>query len=332
MDAGLIAELTAFCGIETEYTDAWGKHTAISDIQQLALLKAHGFDTEDEESAQLQLLMRQLDFWLRPLQAVSVQQSDEPHQLLIQVALAQANEPLALLLTREDGQTHSFSLTPVDGELTQMVVLDEDEYHQYQHALPLQLPVGYHQLQVVDGVATQSVIISSGVCYQPDAVKGQQLKRTALQLYGLSAGSALGVDAALSETLGSTELHCVDASIGSPPSLIEPSGINLNIAPIYPYQLYRQAYQPFIDLLRTNMHGTNVLHIENIMALLRLWWLPKTEQTVGAGAYVYYPFMDLLGVLALESQRNNVLITCNKPDDAPEGMLDILQAYGVAVV
>ncbi|QBL09442.1 hypothetical protein E0Z06_07955 [Rheinheimera sp. D18] len=332
MDASLIAELTAFCSIETEYTDARGKHTAISDIQQLALLKAHGFDTEDEESAQLQLLMRQLDFWLRPLQAVSVQQSDEPHQLLIKVALAQANEPLALLLTREDGQTHSFSLTPVDGELTQMVVLDEDEYHQYQHALPLQLPVGYHQLQVVDGVAIQSLIISSGVCYQPDAIKAQRPERTVLQLYGLPAGSALGMDVALNEISASTELYCAEASVGSPPSLTEPNGINLNIAPIYPYQLYRQAYQPFIDLLRTNMHGTNVLHIENIMALLRLWWLPKTEQTVGAGAYVYYPFMDLLGVLALESQRNKVLITCNKPDDAPEGMLDILQAYGVAVV
>ncbi len=43
------------------------------------------------------------------------------------------------------------------------------------------------------------------------------------------------------------------------------------------------------------------------MALLRLWWVPKGE-TADKGAYISYPVQDLLGILALESQRQRCMV------------------------
>ena len=40
MDAALKAELIAFCGIETEFNDAWGTPTTVTEANQLQLLQA----------------------------------------------------------------------------------------------------------------------------------------------------------------------------------------------------------------------------------------------------------------------------------------------------
>ena len=60
-------------------------------------------------------------------------------------------------------------------------------------------------------------------------------------------------------------------------------------------------------MLQANMRDFGALRKDHIMGLRRLFWvargLPATE-----GAYVLYPFEDMLGILALESQRNRCLI------------------------
>lgn len=551
MDATLLAELIAFCGIETEFNDAWGNPTTVSQQHQLALLQAQGFDTDDDETAALQLLQRQLDFWQQPLQAVSVQRQDEPVQLLLQVNLEQANSELALILTTEHGDQQHFKLIPVEGELVQVVVLDEVEYHQYQHRLPLTLAAGYHQLHIADTDIKQKLIITPGRCYQPDAFQQQKQWGIALQLYalrsarnwgigdftdlattikylagvgadfvglnpihalypampesaspyspssrrwlninyidvsampgfaacartqslvnapvfrtalqtqrskdyvdysgvmqlklpvmkslyqwfteqdktgnkaqlkafkqfkadggaslqqlalydalyahlyqqdsmhwgwpnwpeqyrqpqsaavqqfakqhkaeldfycylqfiaqqqlaqaqqvakdagmllGLYRDLAVGVSEASTEIWANPELYCRDASIGAPPDPLGPAGQNWGLPPMYPYQLYKQGYQPIIDLLRANMQAAGALRIDHVMALLRLWWVPKTAENAGGGAYVYYPIMDLLGILALESQRHQAVIIGEDLGTVPDGIRELLGEYGV---
>ncbi|WP_215397525.1 4-alpha-glucanotransferase [Rheinheimera oceanensis] len=551
MDATLQAELIAFCGIETDFNDAWGNPSTVTEQHQLQLLAAQGFDIEDDETARLQLLERQLDFWQQPLQAVSVQRVDEPLQLLLQVALEQANMELVFTLTAENGAEQVFKLTPVEGELVQVVVLDEVEYHQYQHQLPEQLPTGYHQLSLNDTAFTQKLIITPGQCFVPQSFSSQKQWGIALQLYGLRSernwgigdftdlsdtvkylagvgadfiglnpihalypampqsaspyspssrrwlnvsyidvtampgfslcartqslvsapafvqqltqqrskdfvdysgvmqlklpvmkslyqwfvgqkgGSnkalssafrqfkadggaslqqlalydalhaylyqqdsmhwgwpnwpeqyrdpqsdavqafaakhqaeldfycylqfiaqqqlaqaqqvakdagmllglyrdlAVGVSEASTEIWGNPDLYCRDASVGAPPDPLGPAGQNWGLPPMYPYQLYKQGYQPFIDLLRANMQHAGALRIDHVMALLRLWWVPKTAENAGGGAYVYYPIMDLLGILALESQRNQAVIIGEDLGTVPEGVRDLLAQYNV---
>ncbi|WP_240223882.1 4-alpha-glucanotransferase [Rheinheimera hassiensis] len=551
MDATLQAELIAFCGIETDFNDAWGNPSSVTQQHQLQLLAAQGFDIEDDETARLQLLERQLDFWLQPLQAVSVQRVDEPLQLLLQVTLEQANMEFAFTLTTEDGAKQIFNLTPVEGELVQVVVLDEVEYHQYQHLLPQQLMAGYHQLSLNDTAFTQKLIITPGQCFVPQNFNSQKQWGIALQLYGLRSernwgigdftdlsntvnylagvgadfiglnpihalypampesaspyspssrrwlnvsyidvtampgfslcartqslvsapafvqqltqqrskdfvdysgvmqlklpvmkslyqwfveqkGSnnkalttafkqfktdggaslqqlalydalhaylyqqdsmhwgwpnwpeeyrdpqsdavqafavkhqaeldfycylqfiaqqqlaqaqqvakdagmllglyrdlAVGVSEASTEIWGNPDLYCRDASVGAPPDPLGPAGQNWGLPPMYPYQLYKQGYQPVIDLLRANMQHAGALRIDHVMALLRLWWVPKTAENAGGGAYVYYPIMDLLGILALESQRNQAVIIGEDLGTVPDGIRELLAQYNV---
>ncbi|WP_397470882.1 4-alpha-glucanotransferase [Rheinheimera sp.] len=551
MDAALLAELIAFCGIETEFNDAWGKPTRVSETQQLELLKAQGFDIEDDDTVRLQLLARQLDFWQQPLQQVSVQRLGEPLQVSLQVALEQANTVIALQLTCEDGQHYTCDLTPVDGELTQVIVLDEVEYHQYLHELPWQLPAGYHQLAIAGSAQQQRLIITPGHCFQPeqftrhkqwgialqlyalrsernwgigdftdlshtlsylasvgadfiglnpihalypampesaspyspssrrwlnisyidveampgfancsrtkalveapgfvsqiseqrskdyvdysgvmqlklpamkslyqwfseqksttakdinkafkqfklqggdslqqlalydalhahlyqqnsdywgwpnwpeqyrdpesDAVmqfskqhsaeldfycylqfiaqqqlaQAQQVAKNVGMLLGLYRDLAVGVSEASTEIWSNPQLYCRQASVGAPPDPLGPAGQNWGLPPMYPYQLYKQAYQPIIDLLRANMQYAGALRIDHVMALLRLWWVPKSAATAAGGAYVYYPIMDLLGILALESQRNQAVVIGEDLGTVPDGIRELLSDYGV---
>ncbi len=555
MDAALLAELIAFNGIETTFNDAWGQPCQVSEPDQLALLSAMGYPVQDEAACRQELLQRQLDYWQQLIAPVSVQQQDEQGwQLEVMVPLALANTDFTLTLTTEQGATQQWPLVPVDGELTQVVVLDGEEYQQYLHHIAYPLTAGYHQLELrcsgTDLLVNQQLIISPGHCYQPadfsqrkqwgsaiqlyalrsernwgigdfsdlqtlirylakqgadfiglnpihalypaladnaspyspssrrwlniiyldvtatpgfnenaalqahlkqpavqqaivaarqqdwvdypavmalklpalklcyqwfidnkasqpelaaafdafkaaggnslaqlalydalhawlyqqdsqywgwpnwpeqyrdpdsDAVQqfaaehaaeldfyvylqflaqqqlaeAQQLATAQGMLLGLYRDLAVGVSEASTEIWGNPELYCRDASVGAPPDPLGPTGQNWGLPPMKPFQLYQQGYQPFIELLRANMQHAGALRIDHVMALLRLWWVPKTAANAGSGAYVYYPIMDLLGILALESQRQQVVVIGEDLGTVPEGIRELLQQFGI---
>ncbi|WP_333609149.1 4-alpha-glucanotransferase [Arsukibacterium sp.] len=554
MDAALLAELIAFCGIETQYDDAWGNPTEVSEAAQLALLAAQGFNISDEDAARAELLERQLDVWQQVIAPVSVQLLAEPLVLEVRVPLALANTPFELVLTSEQGEQQQLVLVPVEGELQQAVVLDDEEYHLYQHSLPFTLPMGYHKLvlqcQGTELSFSQQLILSPGQCYQPAQFTAQKQWGVSVQLYGLRSARnwgvgdftdlqqlirylaangadfvglnpihalypampesaspyspssrrwlniiyldvtalpgyqqcpktrclteapgfaaqlaaerakdwvdyaavmqlklpvlknlyqwfvqhsgveaqltaafnefkvqggqslqqlalydalhayliaqdsqhwgwpnwpeqyrdpssaevqqfmqshsteldfycylqfmaqqqlaaaqqlakqqgmvlgiyrdlAVGVSEASTEIWGNAELYCRDASVGAPPDPLGPAGQNWGLPPMHPYQLFQQAYQPMVELLRSNMQDAGALRIDHVMALLRLWWVPKSAADAGGGAYVYYPIMDLLGILALESQRAQAVIIGEDLGTVPEGIRELLAQYGM---
>lgn len=554
MDAALLAELVAFSGIETEFNDAWGNHTTVASADQLALLAAQGFNIADAAAARAELSERQLDFWQQILAPVSVQLQAEPLTFELQVPLALANSRFDFTLQTEQGTRYQFSAEPIDGELVQVAVIDDEEYQQYQHSLDYPLSTGYHTLTLTCSETgfsfEQRLIISPGKCYQPEQFKQQKQWGVSVQLYGLrsarnwgigdfsdlstlvaylaahsadfvglnpihalypampesaspyspssrrwlniiyidvcampgyqqcsntqrlvnapafaasvdaqrsrdwvdysgvlqlklpvmhslyqwfvqhcgdeahlaaeftefkreggaslqqlalydalhaflikqdsnywgwpnwpeqyrdpqsdavqqfaedhqqqldfycylqfiaqqqlkaaqqqakTAGMllglyrdlAVGVSEASTEIWGNGDLYCRDASVGAPPDPLGPAGQNWGLPPMQPYQLFSQAYQPMIDLFRSNMQDAGALRIDHVMALLRLWWVPKTAANAGGGAYVYYPIMDLLGILALESQRQQAVIIGEDLGTVPDGIRELLADYGI---
>ncbi len=70
------------------------------------------------------------------------------------------------------------------------------------------------------------------------------------------------------------------------------------------------------------------LRIDHVMALMRLYWIAPGADA-SAGAYVHYPFDDLLGIIALESQRNRCLVIGEDLGTVDEQVRSKLAAAGV---
>ncbi|SEB02456.1 4-alpha-glucanotransferase [Alkalimonas amylolytica] len=166
-------------------------------------------------------------------------------------------------------------------------------------------------------------------CADRQLAAAQHAAKEAGMLLGIYRDLAVGVSEASMDIWANPDLYCRDASIGAPPDPLGPQGQNWGLPPMSPLPLFQQGYQPFIDLLRSNMQHAGALRIDHVMALLRLWWVPKVAEDARGGAYLYYPIMDLLGILALESQRNQVLVIGEDLGTVPDGIRDLLQQHGV---
>jgi len=152
--------------------------------------------------------------------------------------------------------------------------------------------------------------------------EADQLAKSLGMTLGIYRDLAVGVAKGSSEIWANHDLYHESISVGAPPDILGPLGQSWGLPPISPDQLYKSSYQPFIELLQSNMSHCGALRIDHVMALLRLWWVPDNA-SAEAGAYIYYPVQDLLNILALESQRNQCLVIGEDLGTVPEG-IDVL--------
>ena len=102
-------------------------------------------------------------------------------------------------------------------------------------------------------------------------------------------------------------MQAKNINIGAPPDFYNFEGQDWNIGCWDPNKLQNKAYKPYIRLLRDQMKYADVLRIDHVMSLMRLYWIPQGESAKN-GVYVKYPLEDLMGIVALESHRNKCLI------------------------
>lgn len=145
---------------------------------------------------------------------------------------------------------------------------------------------------------------------------------------GLLHDLAVGIDPGGSERWSDPRLYASVAAVGAPPDVYQPAGQNWGLPPLIPDGLRDAAYAPFIATLRRNMRGAGALRIDHVMGLLRLYWVPDGAGAQ-AGAYVGYPFDDLLGVLALESQRNRCLVVGEDLGTVPPEVVAGMRRCGI---
>jgi (1->4)-alpha-D-glucan 1-alpha-D-glucosylmutase len=145
---------------------------------------------------------------------------------------------------------------------------------------------------------------------------------------GLYFDLAVGVDKGGAETWTHPDLYALDARIGCPPDDFGPLGQDWGLPPWIPARLRAAAYAPFSALLRANMRHAGALRIDHVMSLMRLYWIPPGMHG-NEGAYVAYPLRDLLGVLALESQRNRCAVVGEDLGTVPGEVRGALHDLGV---
>lgn len=124
---------------------------------------------------------------------------------------------------------------------------------------------------------------------------------------GLYTDLAVGVDPGGAETWSNASWYALGAHVGAPPDEFNPSGQNWGLPPLIPNRLKAAGFAPFIAALRAAMRHSGALRIDHVMGLMRLYWVPAGMPS-SQGAYVHYPLEAMLGILALESNRNRCLV------------------------
>lgn len=144
---------------------------------------------------------------------------------------------------------------------------------------------------------------------------------------GLYRDLAVGIDPAGADAWSRKESFAT-AYIGAPPDQFNDKGQNWGSPPFNPLKLKDSGYSDFINVLRANMRHAGALRIDHVMALMRLFWIPAGGDPL-TGAYVQYPFDDLLGIIALESHRHKCMIIGEDLGTVPDSLRERMASEGI---
>ncbi len=139
---------------------------------------------------------------------------------------------------------------------------------------------------------------------------------------GLYRDLAVGVGKDSAELWAENDLFIKESGAGAPPDAFFTTGQRWCLGAFNPYVLKDAAYEPFIKILRANMHNAGALRIDHVMGLMRLYVIPDSEDF---GTYIYYNFKDMMNILAIESCLNQCHIVGESIGNVPEGFLEALQ-------
>lgn len=135
---------------------------------------------------------------------------------------------------------------------------------------------------------------------------------------GLIADLAVGVDPSGSDAWSLRHAMLAGLTIGAPPDPLGPLGQNWSITGFSPEGLRASGYEPWIAMIRAALRAGGGLRIDHAFGLARLWVIPEGGAT-GDGAYLSYPFEDLIRLATLEAHRAGALVIAEDLGTAPHG-------------
>lgn len=145
---------------------------------------------------------------------------------------------------------------------------------------------------------------------------------------GLYHDLALAPDANGAEAWGNGGIFAKGVTLGAPPDDWNLKGQNWGLPPYCPHALREAGYRPFIEVIRANMQHAGALRLDHAMWLERMYWIPD-GMGPHDGGYVRYPLEDLMGILALESQRQRCMVIAEDLGTVPKGFRERLRAASV---
>jgi (1->4)-alpha-D-glucan 1-alpha-D-glucosylmutase len=155
-----------------------------------------------------------------------------------------------------------------------------------------------------------------------------QIARNARMPIGLYRDLAVGIDDSGADGWMYQDLLAQGFDAGAPPDPWSELGQCWGFPPVNPRALRADKYRMPSAVLRANMRHAGALRIDHILGLMRMFWIPPGGVPAD-GVYVRYPFEELIGVIAAESQQHCCLVVGEDLGSVPEGLRPALHAAGI---
>ncbi len=156
----------------------------------------------------------------------------------------------------------------------------------------------------------------------------QRAARDAGMPIGIVADLAVGADGGGSQAWSRQRDMLIGLSIGAPPDLLNALGQSWGLAAFSPRAMRATGFRPWIDMLRAAFAHAGGIRIDHVLGLTRMWLVPDGADP-REGAYVRYPFDDLLRLVALESWRHRAIVIGEDLGTVPEGLPERLAGAGL---
>lgn len=158
--------------------------------------------------------------------------------------------------------------------------------------------------------------------------EAQRVAREYGMRIGLYGDYAVGVNPGGSEAWANRKNYCLGASFGAPPDALALKGQDWGLPPPDPRRLVDLHGAPFRALMRDNMRHFGALRLDHVMALYRLWWVPR-GRSAAEGGYVHYPVQMLFDIVAEESARSGCMVIGEDLGTVPAEVRGLMEDSGI---
>jgi 4-alpha-glucanotransferase len=172
-------------GIQPDYWDIWGKHHITPADTKRAILHSLGVPTGTKEELDEALAARARQEWSRlAAPCLVISQNQRPRQFAVNLPadLAALDARLTLTLENSAPEIHAVSLR--DLPVAETMAFNGSSYVRKLVPLPDELPLGYHDLEILVGGACAStrLIVAPDRAYLPEGLRAAGI---AIALYGV---------------------------------------------------------------------------------------------------------------------------------------------------
>ena len=197
MTSSLLEQLVEYRGIESDYNDAWGRPTTIEPATKNKLLSAMGYHVNEPDLLLKQVQDDSNNTWLTVLSPVQVLRIEEHLQIVVRLPIELVTDEYVAQIDTELGDVLQHRFVPIDGQLANVVHIEDIEFQEYLIDIPIELPLGYHTLSLViddDVLGSMRLIIAPSSCFKPKALtQGEKVWGLSVQLYCLRSDHNWGV-------------------------------------------------------------------------------------------------------------------------------------------
>ncbi|HEX9313430.1 MAG TPA: 4-alpha-glucanotransferase [Actinomycetota bacterium] len=153
-------------------------------------------------------------------------------------------------------------------------------------------------------------------------------RRTRQAGSGLYFDAPLGVNADGFDVWLERTAFVLGAATGAPPDLFFQGGQNWGFPPPHPEGIREQGYRYFIASIRHLLRHADVVRLDHVMGLHRLYTIPLGSDP-REGVYIRYRPDEHYAILALESHRSGTVIVGEDLGTVPEYVRSAMAAHGI---